>query len=66
MAPSAELKPIGWSAQHIGVSDQTLRNWAKAGRIPFVRLPSGHFRFRVEDLDAMIAVTQPTAPRDAA
>lgn len=61
MAPQVDLKPIGWSANHIGVSVTTLRRWANDGRVAYVKLPSGQLRFRVEDLDAMVAVTQPSA-----
>lgn len=61
MAPHSELRTTAKAAQYIGVSEQTLRNWATAGRVPYIRLPSGQFRFRIEDLDAMVAVTPPTA-----
>jgi excisionase family DNA binding protein len=61
MSSPNDLKSSTWSARHIGVTSETLRSWAKAGRIPYVRLPSGQFRFRISDLDAMIAITEPTA-----
>lgn len=66
MEALGDLKQTGWSARYIGVSDETLRNWAKAGRIPYVRMPSGQFRFRVADLDAMVAVTEATDTKGAA
>lgn len=56
----SDLKSSSWAADYIGVTSETLRTWAKDGRIPYVRLPSGQYRFRVEDLDAMVAVTPPT------
>jgi hypothetical protein len=65
MAPRNDLKPIGWSADRVGVSVQTLRNWANAGRVPYVRLPSGQMRFLVSDLDAMIQRVEATEPTAA-
>lgn len=65
MSKPNDLRPSGWAAEYIGVTTETLRTWAKAGRIPYVRLPSGQYRFRVEDLDAMVAITEPTAAKSA-
>jgi putative resolvase len=62
MEPSVDLKTIGWSANHIGVSVNTLRRWANTGRVPYVRLPSGQMRFLVSDLDAMIQRVEATEP----
>jgi predicted site-specific integrase-resolvase len=41
------------------VSDETLRTWAKAGRVPATRLPSGRYVFRPADVDAILADPQP-------
>jgi excisionase family DNA binding protein len=35
----------------LGISNKTLYNWCKQGKLRFVRLPSGHkryFRFEIE------------------
>lgn len=37
------------------VSDGTILNWAKAGKLPFTRTPGGHRRFRLADVEAAIA-----------
>lgn len=45
---------IGEAARALGVSPETLRRWADAGRIRVVVLPSGHRRFYVDDIRAML------------
>jgi excisionase family DNA binding protein len=39
----------------LGVSPETILRWARAGKLPAVRLPSGAIRFREVDLDEWIA-----------
>jgi len=41
----------------VSVSEDTVRRWAKGGRLPAVRLPFGRMRIRQEDLEALIAPT---------
>ena len=48
-----ELLTIGAAAAILGVSVDTLRRWSNSGRLPVVVLPSGHRRYRREDLDAL-------------
>ena len=43
---------IGRAAQLLEVHPNTLRKWADEGLVPFLRLPSGHRRFVVEELEA--------------
>lgn len=50
---TSELLTIGEAARVLSVSVDTLRRWADAGRIPVVVLPTGHRRFRPEDIDAI-------------
>ena len=38
----------------IGVSRDTVRRWAKAGRIRHVLVPSGRMRFYTEDIEALL------------
>lgn len=45
------LLNIGEAAKRLGVSTGTLRAYADKGDVPVVRLPSGHRRFRPEDID---------------
>jgi excisionase family DNA binding protein len=39
------LFTIAQAAAALGVHQNTLRNWADKGRVPVLRLPSGHRRF---------------------
>ena len=49
-----ELLSIGAAAAQLGVSIDTLRRWSAAGRIPVVVLPSGHRRYRLADIEALL------------
>lgn len=42
------------AAEYIGVCPATLRSYADAGKVPFIRYPSGEKRYRVEDLAAFL------------
>jgi len=46
---------LGPAAAHLGVSPNALRQWADSGRIACSRTPGGHRRFRVADLDGLLA-----------
>lgn len=39
------------------VTPQTVQRWCKRGRIPAYRLPGGHYRIAVGDVDALLANT---------
>ncbi len=52
------------AADIVGVSEQTLRNWADEGKIRHIRLPSGRLRFRQIDLDEALAPVEPVANDD--
>lgn len=43
------------AAERLGVSVQTVLNWANQGRLPYLRTPGAHRRFRADDLDAFAA-----------
>lgn len=47
------LVPIGEAARLLGVSVDTLRRWAREGRIPVITMPSGHRKFHREDIEAL-------------
>lgn len=51
------LKPSD-VALRFGVDPKTVVRWAKAGKIQCVRLPSGHRRYRKEDVDKFFEETQ--------
>lgn len=40
------------------VTRDAVQRWCREGKIPTVTLPGGHYRIRVEDIDALL-VTQP-------
>jgi excisionase family DNA binding protein len=44
----------------LGVTSQTLRRWAKTGRIPAIKTPGGHYRY---DLSGLIVAPTPAAPQ---
>jgi DNA-binding transcriptional MerR regulator len=50
---ATELLQVRAAALQLGVHENTLRGWEKAGLIPAVRLPSGVRRFRVEDVESL-------------
>jgi len=46
----------------LGVTDETIRRWAKTGKLPVVQMPSGRFRVRRSDVEAILApTTEPAA-----
>ena len=53
------MKPLTSSklAALLGVSKATVLRLAKAGEIPFLRLPSGHYRFYIEDVRRVLEPT---------
>jgi len=53
------LNPITSSklAALLGVSKGTILRMAKAGEIPYLRLPSGHYRFYLEDVRRVLEPT---------
>jgi excisionase family DNA binding protein len=51
------------AAEHLKVSIDTLNRWAEAGYITHVRLPSGHRRYRLDDLNKARTIIQARTPR---
>jgi excisionase family DNA binding protein len=41
-------------AKILNVTATTVSNWARDGLLDCVKLPSGHRRFRREDIDALL------------
>lgn len=41
-------------AELLNVTPTTVSNWARAGRLTYIRLPGGHRRFRREDVQALL------------
>lgn len=42
---------VSEAARRLGVHHNTMRKWADRGVIPAIRLPSGHRRFDIEELE---------------
>jgi excisionase family DNA binding protein len=39
----------------LDITDETVRRWAIDGKLRAIRLPSGHYRFAIEDVDAVLS-----------
>lgn len=61
LTPSQVVERLAESG--IAVVEETVREWARTGRLAAVRLPSGRFLFRPEDIDA---IPVPVVARDDA
>jgi excisionase family DNA binding protein len=48
---AGKLLVITEAAAMLGVHQNTLRRWANAGKVPYIRLPSGQRRWTVEQID---------------
>ncbi len=46
-----KLLTIEQVARLFGVHQSTIRNWADDGRVPVIRLPSGHRRFDAQEIE---------------
>lgn len=44
-------------AARLQVTAETVRDWARSGKVPAITLPGGQYRFRREDIEA---IEQPT------
>ncbi len=55
MSQVADLLTTGEAARELSVTDETIRRWIMAGRMPAITLPSGQFRIRREHVEAILA-----------
>lgn len=53
MADEPQLLTISTAAKRLGISQGTLRVYADKGIIPVITLPSGHRRFKPEDVERL-------------
>lgn len=58
-----DLSPAA-AAEYLGIHEDTLKRWARDGRIAAFRTPGGWWRFAQADLDAFLEAGR-TAPVDA-
>lgn len=61
--PQEPALTTGPAARYLSVTENTLRAWVKAGKVPHSVTPSGQLRFTLEDLNSMIRRVE---PKDAA
>jgi excisionase family DNA binding protein len=61
MEKDPTLLTVGEAAKRLGVHPKTLRRWTDAGRLPFIRLPSGHRRFRADLIERLTREIGPVA-----
>lgn len=52
--PNTELLTAQQVAQQLSVHVESVRRWTRQGDLPAVRLPSGRYRYRAEDVTALI------------
>jgi excisionase family DNA binding protein len=54
---------IKGAAEYLGVSENTLRNWGKAGKIPEYRHPVNNYRlYKESDLQSLLQKLEQSAP----
>jgi len=64
-ATEYDLSPIE-AAAILGVHEDTLKSWARTGKVGAYKTPGGWWRFRRADLDALVAAgVRSPATKDA-
>lgn len=58
MTPIPTLLTTGDVAKRFNVHAETIRRWANQGLIAAVRTPTGHLRFRPEDVESLVGSEQ--------
>jgi excisionase family DNA binding protein len=53
--PNTELLTAREVADRLSVHVESVRRWTRQGDLAAVRLPSGRYRYRLADVDALIA-----------
>jgi excisionase family DNA binding protein len=54
---NSNLLTISESAKYLNVSEKTLRNWDKSGKLKSFKTTGGHRRYQQEDLESFIGIT---------
>lgn len=52
--PNTELLTAQQVADRLAVHVESVRRWTRQGDLPAVRLPSGRYRYRIEDVNVLI------------
>ncbi|MCS7466457.1 helix-turn-helix domain-containing protein [Stieleria sp. ICT_E10.1] len=67
MPKLTDFLQIAEAAEYLGVCQNTLRNWGKAGKIKEYRHPANNYRlFLKSDLDAFVGEIQPEGSKQDA
>jgi excisionase family DNA binding protein len=53
--PNSELLTAQQVAERLSVHVESVRRWTRRGDLAAVRLPSGRYRYRTEDVDHMVS-----------
>lgn len=53
MTDEQRLLTISEAARRLGIHQKTLRIWADRGLVPHIKLPSGHRRFTLVDIERL-------------
>lgn len=59
MGQPPDLLTTGEAARELSVTDETIRRWIADGLIAAITLPSGQFRIRRENVEAILATDSP-------
>jgi excisionase family DNA binding protein len=65
-APRLHLLTVAQAAKLLNVSDRTIRRWIEAGKMPYIKLPSGGYRIPQTSLLASLGGTYDLAAESAA
>ena len=65
MTASERVLSVGTVARLIGVSSETVRAWARAGRIRAIRTPTGRYKIPEAVAEALLAELTPVDASDA-
>ncbi len=57
-----EYMTVGVAARRLGVSEPTVRNWSRVGRLPALRTSFGYRLFRREDVDRLAREREKAMP----
>ena len=51
-ADEEKVVSVGYASQYLGITIDELRSWDRDKRLCCIKLPSGHRRYRMRDLES--------------
>ena len=66
MDNETQLRTTKAAADYLGVTVNTVKNYARQGKLPVVKFSSRAYRFRLDDLEEFIAKSRVSADDDSA